>query len=252
MVGNDLHNPAMYGLSSEFVIVSVSGMGCGGTLITEKVVLSAAHCYLSSYWDYYIGLGLHNISGSYQWDEKQWKKYVIIKVKEIIKHQEFSRTTAIYDFSLLILKDPARLSRAVSPVCLPNTNEAEILERKENILIGFGTSKVWFLEYKKLLGGKLESASLIPPEISANKSTIVEALTNDEFHENLVHGYFITLIELFPGIEICIRKYEFICEITDQTLDDITRNIEKTILMSGNSNDNDDVAEFLGLFTFIV
>ena len=141
-----------------------------------------------------------------------------MKVKEVIIHEEFSVTqnNLLYDLSLFILKESARLSRAVSPVCLPNINEVEVLETKENILIGFGTSKVWFLEYKKLLGGKLESASLIPPEISANKSTILSGLTNDEFHENVVHGYFKTLIELFPGIKICIRKYEFICEINNQ------------------------------------
>ena len=218
-------------------------------MITEKVVLSAAHCVNGDPSKFKIGLGLHNVSGYTQWSEKEWEKHILLEVKEIIQHDEFSLATVLYDFSLFILRDPARLSRAVSPVCLPHKYEVDEVERKENILIGFGTSKVWFMEYKKLLGGKLQSASLIPPEVYSNKSAAISAFTNDDFHKNVLDGYFETFIKLFPGIEKCINKYEFVCEITDQKLDVIASNIKEKIHKSGSINEDNDVAEFLGQFT---
>ena len=55
-----------------------------GSLITEKVVLDAAHCSFSVLSKYFNGFGLDNISGHSQWSEEEWRKYVIIKVKEVI------------------------------------------------------------------------------------------------------------------------------------------------------------------------
>ena len=89
-------------------------------MITEKVVLSAAHCVHKNASDYLIGLGFHNFSGYSDWSEEQLRKHVIKEVEEIIKHREFSKGSFNYDFALFILKDPATLSRIISPVCLPN------------------------------------------------------------------------------------------------------------------------------------
>ena len=63
-------------------------------------------------------------------------------------------------------------SRAVSQICLPIKDDLDVLERKENILIGFGASK-------RLIGGKLESASLIPPKKFLNNSSLISAFTED-------------------------------------------------------------------------
>ena len=87
-------------------------------MITDKVVLSAAHCANGDPSNFKIGLGLHNVSGYTQWSEEEWEKHILLEVKEIIQHDEFSLATVFYDFSLFILRDPARLSRAVSPVSL--------------------------------------------------------------------------------------------------------------------------------------
>ena len=95
----------------------------------------------------------------------------------------------------------------------------------------------------------MQSASLIPPEVYSNKSAAILAFTNDDFHKNVLDGYFETFIELFPGIEKCINKYEFVCEITDQMLDVIASNIKEKIHKSGSINEDNDVAEFLGQFT---
>ena len=83
----------------------------------------------------------------------------------------------------------------------------------------------------------------------SNKSAVISAFTNDDFHKNVLDGYFETFIKLFPGIEKCINKYEFVCEITDQMLDVIASNIKEKIHKSGSINEDNDVAEFLGQFT---
>ena len=75
-------------------IICVSGREqCGGSLITEKVVLSAAHCANGDHSNFKIGLGLHNFSGYTKWTEKEWEKHIVLEVKEIIQHDKFSEVT---------------------------------------------------------------------------------------------------------------------------------------------------------------
>ena len=137
-------------------------------MITEKVVISAAHCVSKNQSGHLIGLGFHNLSGYSDWSEEEWRKHVIKEVKEVIVHEKYDKDTDVYDFALFILEDPERLSRKISLVCLPDIKEIGTLETKENILIGFGNSKIWFLEYEKLLGRKLISVSLMTPEMFDN------------------------------------------------------------------------------------
>ena len=121
-------------------------------MITEKVVISAAHCVSKNQSGHLIGLGFHNLSGYMDWSEEEWRKHVIKEVKEIIVHEKYDKDTDVYDFALFILEDPERLSRKIITVCLPDEKEIGTFETEEIILIGFGNSKILFLEYEKLLG----------------------------------------------------------------------------------------------------
>ena len=62
------------------------------------MVLDAAHCSFSVLSKYFIGLD--NVSGHSQWSYEECRKYVIIKVKEVISMINGQE-----------LQDPARLSR---------------------------------------------------------------------------------------------------------------------------------------------
>ena len=220
-------------------------------MITEKVVLSAAHCVSKNQSGHLIGLGFHNLSGYSDWSEEEWRKHVIKEVKEIIVHEKYDKDTDVYDFALFILEAPERLSRKISLVCLPDIKEIGTLETKENILIGFGNSKIWFLEYEKLLGRKLISVSLMTPEMFDNPQTLASAFMNVEFHNRVIREFFEAFIGFFPGVETCIENYEFVCKITSQKSENIMKNIEHKIRISGGKYENHEVKVFLGQYFHI-
>ena len=100
------------------------------------------------------------------WSEEELAKHVIMNVREIFRHPKYETIPrVIFDFGLLLLEAPVEMSKTVSPVCLPRPNEFTAVEKEKSILIGFGTSRLWYQLYDELLGGELPRAPLIPIEI---------------------------------------------------------------------------------------
>ncbi|XP_004645125.1 granzyme B(G,H)-like isoform X1 [Octodon degus] len=85
------------------------GLTCGGFLINEKFVLSAAHCNGSSI---YVTLGAHNI-------KMQEKTQQVIRVRKAITHENYGPRTYTNDIMLLQLEKKANLTKEVQPVRLP-------------------------------------------------------------------------------------------------------------------------------------
>ncbi|XP_062278096.1 trypsin-1-like isoform X1 [Scomber scombrus] len=82
---------------------------CGGSLVSEDWVVSAAHCYKSRI---EVRLGEHHIGvteGSEQF----------ISASHIIRHPYYNRYTLENDIMLLKLNKPATLNQYVHPVALP-------------------------------------------------------------------------------------------------------------------------------------
>ncbi|XP_047719618.1 granzyme B(G,H) [Prionailurus viverrinus] len=82
---------------------------CGGFLIQEKFVLTAAHCWGSSI---NVTLGAHNI-------KKQEKTQQIIPVRRAIPHPDYNPKNYSNDIMLLQLVKKAKLTAAVRPLGLP-------------------------------------------------------------------------------------------------------------------------------------
>lgn len=85
---------------------------CGGFLIREDFVLTAAHCSGSKI---NVTLGAHNI-------KEQEKMQQIIPVVKIIPHPAYNSKTISNDIMLLKLKSKAKRSSAVKPLNLPRRN----------------------------------------------------------------------------------------------------------------------------------
>merc|ERR1711973_825190 len=107
---------------------------CGGSIISEKTILSAAHCtYGKSAGDYVVMVGGHNQNSA---SSSQYKK-----VCKIYNHPSYNPSNTDMDFSILELCDSLTFSEKVQPVCLPdNQNDGSEFENLVHTVTGWGTT----------------------------------------------------------------------------------------------------------------
>ncbi|KAM9121567.1 mast cell protease 1A-like [Pangshura tecta] len=86
---------------------------CGGFLVSENFVLTAAHCNGDKIT---VTLGAHNIRKQEQSQQK-------ITVRHRIPHPQYSETTMNKDIMLLQLAKRAKLNRWVGTIALPRANK---------------------------------------------------------------------------------------------------------------------------------
>ncbi|KAM9201943.1 mast cell protease 8-like [Dugong dugon] len=90
-----------------------SWKACGGFLVREDYVLTAAHCYERNMT---VTLGAHNI-------QKKENMQQVISVLQAFPHPEFSRDLKLNDIMLLKLKHKAQLNTAVKTIALPQSQD---------------------------------------------------------------------------------------------------------------------------------
>ncbi|XP_052047334.1 granzyme-like protein 2 [Apodemus sylvaticus] len=87
-------------------------MRCGGFLVKEDIVMTAAHCHGSNI---NVTLGAHNIR-----EQKNTQFIPVLKAKP---HQGYNPVTLVNDIMLLKLKHKAQLNSVVKTIALPNSKD---------------------------------------------------------------------------------------------------------------------------------
>ncbi|XP_017077527.1 serine protease grass-like [Drosophila eugracilis] len=95
---------------------------CGGTLITSRYILTAAHCILDSLIT--IRLGEHKISTerdceTYGSTEVCLPPYQDVSVENYVVHEGYDNITLHYDIALVRLARSVEFSKFIKPICLP-------------------------------------------------------------------------------------------------------------------------------------
>jgi len=211
---------------------------CGGSLISNKVVLTAAHCegsHIAEDEERMVGLGLITQT------KPETNPGYFKKVKSWVVHNKYD--VPLNDIALYILENPVVFTRSVRPVCLPDKLDLKDLERSKNILPGFGTRNTWLIEYERLLGGKqkLNRTKLF------TKENIARLISETEYPKEFVTDFFRTFFKLFPGIESCYDNDEFDLECWPSnnitTRNEI--NEKMRIDLENSNNENEEIEDFL-------
>jgi len=134
IVGGTVTEVSEYPWQAGLVSTGGNRPWCGGTVIGDRWILTAAHCTESSASSIQVLLGEHDISDATE------TTVVRKNVKRIIDHPSYNTNTLDYDFALMELDTPIDFAANshIRPACLPTGSDS--YAGFQAVVSGWGTT----------------------------------------------------------------------------------------------------------------
>ncbi|KAJ0062593.1 hypothetical protein NL108_018162 [Boleophthalmus pectinirostris] len=115
------------------LLVNEASIGfCGGTILNNLIVLTAAHCINQS-------RHIHVVLGEFDTQVKHGNE-AVHQVDKVLIHHKYKSDTYHNDIALMKLKTPVTFTKYILPACLPTRDFAEkvLMREPDGLVSGFG------------------------------------------------------------------------------------------------------------------
>jgi len=132
IVGGQITEVNEYPWQVGLVRPGLNSVWCGGAIISDQWILTAAHCVKQGF---QVLLGEHDYTDSTETDS------IRSDISEVVIHPRYDESTTDYDFSLVKLSEPVDFSQHphIRPICLP-ADDSETYADFDAIVTGWGTT----------------------------------------------------------------------------------------------------------------
>jgi len=116
---------------------TVKGPYCGGTLVSDRYVVTASHC-VDGFDAEKIQVWLNE--EDFRKEDENLNGTLRVDVAEIIMHPDYDRKKIANDIALLRLAQPVDIEAIIRPACIPADN-SETYDNEDAIVAGWGATE---------------------------------------------------------------------------------------------------------------